>query len=127
MRPSRHLVYVLAVSLTLLSAAGRVTAQITITPPTSSTAKPGDTITITGTNFGPAATTSTVKFGSTLVPVEAGSWSNTSIKVTVPDVGLGVADLVVSVGAANSAPFPFVLRAPATTPTTTTPQVIQPA
>jgi hypothetical protein len=46
---------------------------------------------------------STVKFGSALVTVEASSSSNTSIKVTVPDVALGGADLVVSVGAAKAA------------------------
>jgi hypothetical protein len=118
---------VLAVSLTLLSTAVHVTAQITITAPTPSTAKPGDVITVTGTNFGAAAPTSTVKFGSTLATVDAGSWANTSIKVTVPDVALGAADLVVSVGGANSVPFPFVVAAPTTIPMTVTPKVIQPA
>ncbi|HSY99986.1 MAG TPA: IPT/TIG domain-containing protein [Terriglobales bacterium] len=127
MRPSPRLLCAVAVSITFLTAAGRATAQIAITAATPSTAKPGDITTIAGTNFGGAASTSMVKFGSTSVTVAPGSWSNTSIKVTVPDIAIGPTNLVVSVGGADSASFPFVVAAPTTIPITVTPKVIQPA
>jgi hypothetical protein len=127
MRPLHRLIRTLVLPLALFSASHSVTAQVTITSATPSTAKPGDVITIAGANFGPAAPTSTVKFGSTLATVNAGGWSNSSINVTVPDIAVGAADLVVSVGGISSIPFPFVVAAPATITITLTPKVIQPA
>jgi len=79
----------------------------TVVPTTTGIQPPaaivGAAITITGTGFGDAKGTSTVAFGDTLSgPVT--NWSNSSIMVSVPNVPVGVTNVVVRVGGQASNP-----------------------
>ena len=72
-------------------------------------------VTITGKNFGAAV--GTVKFGDTNTPaVPSGSWTDTSIMATVPNIPMGPVNsvnVVVSAGGADSPPFPsFTVNCP---------------
>ena len=71
----------------------------------------GDSVTITGANFGATQGTSTVKFNGTAAT--AASWSAASISTTVPN-GAVTGNVVVTVGgvASNGAAFTVVVPAP---------------
>ncbi len=73
--------------------------------------KAGDTITVSGSNFGSSRGTSTVQFGSlsgTVYP----SWTATSIRVVIPsNAAGGNVSVTVSVGGKTSAASPFKVLA----------------
>ena len=71
--------------------------SITSITPTAGVA--GDTVTITGTNFGATQGTSSVTFHGTSANVT--TWSDTSITVTAP-IGVTTGNVVVSVGTQSS-------------------------
>ncbi len=82
---------------------GSTAPTITSINPTS--ALPGASITITGTNFSTTANANTVTFGSAAGTVTAAT--ATSLTVTVPSVAAGAVNVTVSVGgtASNAASF----------------------
>jgi hypothetical protein len=71
----------------------------TITSLSLASAAPGESLTISGANFGDTQGNSKVLFGST--PATVASWSSNSIAVTVPNVS-GNADVTVVVGGVSS-------------------------
>ena len=84
----------------------------TISNLSSKTGAPGDSVVITGVNFG--KTPGKVKFGTTDVgSIPAASWSETKITVSVPTVQPGNNDVVVTVGGTDSVPAKFTVPSPA--------------
>ena len=84
-------------------------ASPTITSLSVSSGPVGTPVTITGTNFGAAQGTSTVKFnGTTATPT---SWSASSIAVSVPS-GATTGNVVVTVGGTSSNGSLFTIPAP---------------
>ncbi len=82
---------------------------VTLPPPSitslsATSGKVGDSVTITGTNFGSSQGTNAVAFNGTAATVK--NWSATSIVVTVPS-GATTGNVVVTVGgvASNGSPF----------------------
>jgi len=82
------------------SASVSVTTQPTITSLSKVSGAVGDTVTISGVNFGATQSTSTVKFNGVSAGA-AGLWSTTSITINVP-AGASTGNLVVSVGGVAS-------------------------
>jgi hypothetical protein len=117
MSPSRPCVYAVAVFLTVLSAAHCAIAQTPTIAHLSPTGKPGETVitgnvddkvTIIGTGFGASQGKSIVNFGSASATVV--NWADTAIDAIIPDVPVGSAAVVVSVGGNTSSPSPFTVR-----------------
>lgn len=76
-----------------------------LTPPSG---PPDTSVTISGTNFG--STPGTIKFGSTTAAV--GTWSDTSITMTVPHVAAASASVVVSANGLDSNAVTFSVTTP---------------
>jgi uncharacterized protein (TIGR02217 family) len=90
-------------------------AAPTISSLSATSGVPGDSITITGTNFGPAQGTSTVTLNGQRATATA--WSSTSITVTVP-AGATSGNFVVIVGGLISNGVPFTVNSTAPPPVT---------
>jgi hypothetical protein len=87
-----------------------VSTAPTITSLNPPSGVPGNSVTITGTNFGSTQGTSTVTFNGG-APVTAASWSATSIVVTVP-AGTTTGNVTVTVGGVASNGVVFTILAP---------------
>jgi endoglucanase len=79
---------------------GGGTAAPTITSISPTSAAPGASITITGSNFSATANANTVAFGSSTGTVTGAT--STSLTVTVPNIAAGPVNVTVSVGGVNS-------------------------
>jgi IPT/TIG domain len=117
MRPSRPCVYAIAVFLAQLLIAHFAIAQtptIGHLSPTGKTSETlitgnvGDKVTIIGTGFGASQGKSVVNFGAASATVV--NWADTAIDAIVPDVPVGSAAVVVSVGGNDSSPSPFTVK-----------------
>jgi endoglucanase len=84
---------------------GSTAPTITSVNPTS--ALPGASVTITGTNFSTTANANTVTFGSATGTVTAAS--ATSLTVTVPNVAAGTVNVTVSIGGTASNAISFTV------------------
>jgi hypothetical protein len=91
----------------LFTVTGTGTPAISGIAPTSGPA--GTVVTITGTNFGSSQNTSTVTFNGVAATVS--SWSNTSIKVSVPATAT-TGNIVVTVGGTASNGVLFTVGSP---------------
>jgi hypothetical protein len=80
-----------------------------ITGVSPSSGPAGTTVTITGNNFGGSQGTSTALFGGAAAGVSNWSANGNSISAVVPSLVAGPASVVVRVGSATSAPFPFAV------------------
>src|SRR5260370_6948836 len=86
---------------------GSTTPTISSINPTS--ALPGASITITGTNFSATANANTVTFGSATAIVTAAT--TTSLTVTVPNIAAGAVNVTVSVAGKSSNAVAFTVNA----------------
>jgi hypothetical protein len=84
---------------------GGTAPAITSISPASGTA--GSSVTIAGSNFGTTQGSSTVNFGVAQAAVT--SWSNTSIKATVPNLSPGAVSVSVTAGGTTSNPVAYTV------------------
>lgn len=91
----------------LFTVTGTGTPTLSLLSPANG--KAGTSVTITGTNFGSAQNTSTVKFNGSVAPVS--SWSPTSIVATVPATAT-TGNVVVTVGGIASNGLLFTVTSP---------------
>ena len=105
----------------VVSAGGKASAPVNFTVTCAATGPcisnvsppsqvPGQTVTISGTNFG--TTAGSVKFGGTPSP-NVSPWADKTITATVPNIAAGPANVVVTVGSADSPAFTFTVNCPA--------------
>lgn len=98
-------------------------AALAITSIDPNPAKPGDTLTIRGSNFG--AVPGVLKIGSETITVPASRWADGSIEATVPDMARGAANVSITVGG-NSGSSTLNINVPIIE-IALTPKAIQPA